>query len=634
MEKYFYHGKNETDVYLFHEGNNNNLYKFLGSHIYMDDIGTYTRFLVWAPNAKNVNLVGDFNNWNDYSLPLRKLQDGEIWEICIRNVKIFDSYKYRIVTQDSEVLYKADPFAFHSELRPKTASKVYDIEGYKWNDKKWLKKREKADKFNSPMSIYEINLSSWRKHGENYLSYVQLSDELVAYLKEMNYTHVEFMPLMEHPFDGSWGYQLTGFFAATSRFGCPKDLMYLIDKLHQNDIGVIMDWVPAHFCKDDFGLRKFDGSNLFEKTDQYLADNDQWGTLNFDFSKKEVVNFLISSALFWFKYYHLDGLRVDAVAYMIYLNFSGKDIRNEDGGYENKEAIEFIKKLNNTIKQEFPSVFVIAQESTAWPNVTKPVKENGLGFDFKWNMGWMNDIIKYMKMDPLFRKDHHNLLTFSIMYAFNENYILPFSHDEVVHMKNSMIGKMPGTYDQKFDQIRLLYSCMFAHPGKKLLFMGNDIGQFDEWNEYKEITWEVLEYEKHQKLKYFMKDLNKFYLNNDEFYDLDTSYSGFQWEDVNNTNESLIIFERINSKNEKIICIFNFTPVRRKKYPVGVDEYALYSVVLNSSMKKYGGSLLRNKPYYSKNKKHNDRKFSITVDIEPFSAIFIKLNKLRCINKN
>lgn len=634
MEKYFYHGKNETDVYLFHEGNNNNLYKFLGSHIYTDDIGKYTRFLVWAPNAKNVNLVGDFNNWNDYSLPLRKLQDGEIWEICIRNVKIFDSYKYRIVTQDSDVLYKADPFAFHSELRPKTASKVYDIEGYKWNDKKWLKKREKTDKFNSPMSIYEINLSSWRKHGENYLSYVLLSDELVAYLKEMNYTHVEFMPLMEHPFDGSWGYQLTGFFAATSRFGCPKDLMYLIDKLHQNDIGVIMDWVPAHFCKDDFGLRKFDGSNLFEKTDQYLADNDQWGTLNFDFSKKEVVNFLISSALFWFKYYHLDGLRVDAVAYMIYLNFSGKDIRNEDGGYENKEAIEFIKKLNNTIKQEFPSVFVIAEESTAWPNVTKPVKENGLGFDFKWNMGWMNDIIKYMKMDPLFRKDHHNLLTFSIMYAFNENYILPFSHDEVVHMKNSMIGKMPGTYDQKFDQIRLLYSFMFAHPGKKLLFMGNDIGQFDEWNEYKEITWEVLEYEKHQKLKYFMKDLNKFYLNNDEFYDLDTSYSGFQWEDVNNANESLIIFERINSKNEKIICIFNFTPVRRKKYPVGVDEYALYSVVLNSSMKKYGGSLLRNKPYYSKNKEHNDRKFSITVDIEPFSAMFIKLNKLRCINKN
>ena len=634
MEKYFYHGKNETDVYLFHEGNNNNLYKFLGSHIYTDDIGTYTRFLVWAPNAKNVNLVGDFNNWNDYSLPLRKLQDGEIWEICIRNVKIFDSYKYRIVTQDSDVLYKADPFAFHSELRPKTASKVYDIEGYKWNDKKWLKKRERTDKFNSPMSIYEINLSSWRKHGENYLSYVQLSDELVAYLKEMNYTHVEFMPLMEHPFDGSWGYQLTGFFAATSRFGCPKDLMYLIDKLHQNDIGVIMDWVPAHFCKDDFGLRKFDGSNLFENTDQYLADNDQWGTLNFDFSKKEVVNFLISSALFWFKYYHLDGLRVDAVAYMIYLNFSGKDIRNENGGYENKEAIEFIKKLNNTIKHEFPSVFVIAEESTAWPNVTKPVEENGLGFDFKWNMGWMNDIIKYMKMDPLFRKDHHNLLTFSIMYAFNENYILPFSHDEVVHMKNSMIGKMPGTYVQKFDQIRLLYSFMFAHPGKKLLFMGNDIGQFDEWNEYKEITWEVLEYEKHQKLKYFMKDLNKFYLNNDEFYDLDTSYSGFQWEDVNNANESLIIFERINSKNEKIICIFNFTPVRRKKYRVGVDEYALYSVVLNSSMKKYGGSLLRNKPYYSKNKEHNDRKFSITVDIEPFSAMFIKLNKLRCINKN
>ncbi|MDU7926679.1 MAG: 1,4-alpha-glucan branching protein GlgB, partial [Finegoldia magna] len=420
MEKYFYQGNNETDVYLFHEGNNNNLYKFLGSHIYSDDLGTYTRFLVWAPNAKHVNLVGDFNDWDNYSLPLQKLHDGEIWEICLRDVKIFDSYKYRIVTQDSEVLYKADPFAFHSELRPKTASKVYDIECYKWNDKKWIKKREQTDRFHSPMSIYEINLSSWRKHGENYLSYIQLADELVDYLKEMNYTHVEFMPLMEHPFDGSWGYQLTGFFAATSRFGCPKDLMYLIDKLHQNDIGVIMDWVPAHFCRDDFGLRKFDGSNLFEKSDQYLADNDQWGTLNFDFSKKEVVNFLISSALFWFKYYHLDGLRVDAVAYMIYLNFAGKDIRNEDGSYENKEAIEFIKKLNQTIKQEFPSAFVIAEESTSWPNVTKSVEENGLGFDFKWNMGWMNDIIKYMKMDPIFRKDHHNLLTFSIMYAFNE----------------------------------------------------------------------------------------------------------------------------------------------------------------------------------------------------------------------
>ncbi|MDU2131883.1 1,4-alpha-glucan branching protein GlgB [Finegoldia magna] len=633
MEKYFYQGNNETDVYLFHEGNNNNLYKFLGSHIYSDDLGTYTRFLVWAPNAKHVNLVGDFNDWDDYSLPLQKLHDGEIWEICLRDVKIFDSYKYRIVTQDSDVLYKADPFAFHSELRPKTASKVYDIEGYKWNDKKWLKKREQTDRFHSPMSIYEINLSSWRKHGENYLSYIQLADELVTYLKEMNYTHVEFMPLMEHPFDGSWGYQLTGFFAATSRFGCPKDLMYLIDKLHQNDIGVIMDWVPAHFCRDDFGLRKFDGSNLFEKSDQYLADNDQWGTLNFDFSKKEVVNFLVSSALFWFKYYHLDGLRVDAVAYMIYLNFAGKDIRNEDGSYENKEAIEFIKKLNQTIKQEFPSAFVIAEESTSWPNITKPVEENGLGFDFKWNMGWMNDIIKYMKMDPIFRKDHHNLLTFSIMYAFNENYILPFSHDEVVHMKNSMIGKMPGTYDEKFDQIRLLYSFMFSHPGKKLLFMGNDIGQFDEWNEYKEVTWEVLEYEKHQKLKHFMKDLNKFYIDNDEFYDMDTSYSGFQWEDVNNASESLIIFERINSKNEKIICIFNFTPVKREKYPVGVDDYALYSVVLNSSMKKYGGNLPRNKPYYSKNVEHNDRKFSITVDIEPFSAMFIKLNKLRNINK-
>lgn len=633
MEKFFYLGNNETDVYLFHEGNNNNLYKFLGSHIYSDDIGTFTRFLVWAPNAKYVNLVGDFNDWDDYSLPLQKLHDEEIWEICLRDVKIFDSYKYRIVTQDSEVLYKSDPFAFHSELRPKTASKVYEIEGYQWNDEKWIKKRKDTDKFHSPMSIYEINLSSWRKHGENYLSYIQLADELVAYLKEMNYTHVEFMPLMEHPFDGSWGYQLTGFFAATSRFGCPKDLMYLIDKLHQNNIGVIMDWVPAHFCRDDFGLRKFDGSNLFEKSDQYLADNDQWGTLNFDFSKKEVVNFLVSSALFWFKYYHLDGLRVDAVAYMIYLNFSGKDIRNEDGSYENKEAIEFIKKLNQTIKQEYPSAFVIAEESTSWPNVTKSVEENGLGFDFKWNMGWMNDIIKYMKMDPIFRKDHHNLLTFSIMYAFNESYILPFSHDEVVHMKNSMIGKMPGTYDEKFDQIRLLYSFMFAHPGKKLLFMGNDIGQFDEWNEYKEVTWEVLEYEKHQKLKYFMKDLNKFYIDNDEFYDMDTSYSGFQWEDVNNANESLIIFERINSKNEKIICIFNFTPVKREKYPVGVDNYALYSVVLNSSMKKYGGNLPRNKPYYSKNVEHNDRKFSITVDIEPFSAMFIKLNKLRNINK-
>lgn len=634
MSDFFYQNNGQMDIYLFHEGNNKNLYKFLGSHIFYDEYGMYTKFSVWAPNAKYVNLVGDFNNWDDFSLPMKRIDDGQIWEICVREVKIFESYKYRIVSQKNEILYKADPFAFHSELRPKTASKVYDIEGYQWSDENWLKKRNKTDKLNSPMVIYEINLSSWRKHGENYLSYFQLADELVDYIKKMNYTHVEFMPLMEHPFDGSWGYQLTGFFAATSRFGCPKDLMHLIDVLHHNNIGVIMDWVPAHFCKDDFGLRKFDGSEVYEKSDSYLSENEQWGTLNFDYSKNEVVNFLISSALFWIKYFHLDGIRVDAVSYMLHLNFSGRNIVNEDGGYENKEAIKFIKKLNQTIKNDCPGVITVAEESTSWPNVTKSVQENGLGFDFKWNMGWMNDIIKYMKTDPIFRKYHHDLLTFSLMYAFNENYILPFSHDEVVHMKNSMIGKMPGSYDDKFSQIKLLYSFMYAHPGKKLLFMGNDIAQFDEWNEYKEITWEVLNYEKHQKFQNFMKDLNKFYLSNDEFYELDTTYSGFQWEDVNNSNESLIVFERINSKNEKIICIFNFTPVKREKYPVGVDEFALYSVVFNSSMTKYSGNLTRNKPCYAKQISHNGRAYSIDVDIEPFSAMFLKLNKFIEIKKN
>lgn len=629
LKDYYYRDDGDIDAYLYHHGNNENAHKFLGAHFVKSREGKKAvRFTVWAPNAQYVNLIGDFNNWDELDLPLQRVRESGIWSICVYGVKEFDAYKYRIVNYSGEVRYKADPVAFHAEERPKTASKVYAIEGYEWQDAAWMKKRQKRDPYTSPMAIYEVNLSSWKKKPDgNPYSYRELAHDLVDYVKQMGYTHVELMPITEYPYEGSWGYQATGYFAPTSRFGTPKDFMALVDAFHQKDIGVILDWVPGHFCRDDFGLARFDGSNCYEYNDQYRADNEQWGTLNFDLGKPEVQNFLISSAIYWHEYYHIDGLRVDAVAYMLYLNFTGKDIHNDDGSNENRQAIEFLKKLNTTLFKLFPDTMMIAEESTAWPLLTMPVSEGGLGFNFKWNMGWMNDTLTYFEMDPYFRKDHHDKLTFSIMYAFSENFILPFSHDEVVHMKGSMIGKMPGDYDMKFRHLRLLYAYMYAHPGKKLMFMGDEIAQFDEWNEWAQITFEVLEYEKHQKMQDMVKALNKIYKKEAALYDQDNSYDGFLWEDVNNAAESILCFERISRDGEKIIAIFNMTPVPRPAYPIGVDQPGLYSVLLNTDAVKYGGGTQRNKAYRAEEMPHNARPYRLTVDVPPLSALWIKYNK-------
>ena len=624
---YYHSDEHSMDVHLYHEGKNYKSYEFLGAHKVVRDGIEYTRFAVWAPNAKYVNLVGEFNYWDDYSMPLERITGSGIWAIYVKNVREYDAYKYRLVSYDDRIIYKADPYAFHAENRPQTNSKVYDIEGYEWKDKRWMNKRLDKDHKHNPMSIYELHLGSWFRHPDNcYYSYREIAERLPAYIKEMGYTHVEFMPITEYPYDGSWGYQVTGYFAATSRFGTPKDLMYLIDVLHQNNIGVILDWVPVHFTKDDHGLREFDGTCLYEKNNPYAANAEGWGTLYFDYYKPEVRNFLISSALFWLDKFHFDGIRLDALAALLYLNFDGKELYNQYGGRENLEGVEFIKELNSVVHTFHKDAIMIAEESTDWEGITHKVEDGGLGFDFKWNMGWMNDTLKYFETDPIYRKEKHGLLTFSLMYAFKENYILPFSHDEVVHLKKAMINKIPGDYDMKFEGIKGLYGYMYAHPGKKLMFMGNDIGSFDEWNEDYELPWSVLAYDKHRQLQAFVRDLNHMYKKENVFYDLDTSYDGFEWLDVENKDESILIFERINKKDERIICIFNFTPVYRPNYWVGVRHKGIYRTLLNSNHRKYGGHVERNKPYYSKEGYAHGREHHIKVDIPGYSAIFIKLS--------
>lgn len=631
---YFYPEGGGEWANLFHEGTFYEAYDFLGAHFIEENGEKWVRFAVWAPRAQYVNLIGDFNDWDDYSLPLERVHGSGIWHIAVRNIQQFDAYKYRIVAPSGEIRYKADPFAFHAEVRPKTASKVYELDGYTWNDRRWQNKKEKTDSYVSPMSIYELNLLSWRR-GENneILNYRQIADELVVYLKEMNYTHVELMPITEFPYDGSWGYQVTGYYAATSRFGEPKDLMYFVDVMHQANIGVLLDWVPVHFCKDDFGLARFDGTDCYEWFEPYKAENEQWDTLNFDYSKPEVVSFLISNAIFWQKMFHIDGLRVDAVAYMLYLDFTGKDLMNEQGGRENLDAIHFLRKLNEVVFRYFPSSIMVAEESTAWPLVTSPTDVGGLGFNYKWNMGWMHDILEYMSMDPILRKDHQNLLTFTITYCFSENYILPLSHDEVVHMKKSLLDKMPGTYEQKFASLRLLYAYMYAHPGKKLLFMGGEFGQFAEWNEWQSLDWHLLEYEMHGKMKEFVARLNETYKKTPELYEEDTSYAGYEWVEHENHQESIIAFNRIDASGNKLLCVFNFTPVARPAYPLGVDESGNWSVLLNTDQQKHGGETVRNKYYPAKEEPHDGKPYRIIVDIPPLSAMYIRLKTKKAAPK-
>lgn len=626
--KYFYTEDGDMDAYLFSEGTNYESYNFLGAHRIEDEENhEWVRFVVWAPRAKKVYLTGDFNGWHETNLPMKRIKSTSLWNICVANVQLFDSYKYRIITGEDEVLYKSDPYAFHAEERPHTASKFYPLDGYEWKDEKWMENR-KSSHYTEPMSIYEVNLMSWKKKPDGSVySYRELAHELVDYVKQMGYTHIELMPIMEHPFDGSWGYQVTGYFAPTSRFGTPHDFMYFVDQCHRKGIGVILDWVPVHFCKDAHGLARFDGTYCFESLDRQKAENTQWGTLNFDYSKGEVLSFLISNAIYWHEHYHIDGLRIDAVAYMLYLDFTGQDIKNEYGGRENLEAIQFLHKLNRAVFERYPTSLMMAEESTAWPQVTHPIEKGGLGFNYKWNLGWMHDILEYMMMDPIYRKDHHNALTFTITYCFSENYVLPLSHDEVVHGKKSLLDKMPGEYNDKFANLRLLYLYMYAHPGKKILFMGGEFGQFIEWDEWKELDWHLLDYEMHHKLRKFVIDLNKLYKKEECLYSLDTSYDGFKWIEHENHEENIIAFERIDEDGDKLIAIFNFGNLERKEYPIGVDILGRYRTLMNSDHRRYGGDLPRVKTYKAVEEPIHGRDYSIKVDLPALGGLFLKLRE-------
>ena len=622
------HSENDVPLYLFHEGSNSNAYEYFGSH--RKNKNTVV-FRVWAPDAKNVSVTGDFNDWSETENPMKQLKNsGGVWEAEIKNIKPYDMYKYCITAADGRTLMKCDPYGFHMETRPGTATKYYEIDDcYEWHDEKWVEGRNGKNIYESPVNIYEIHAGSWKQYDDgNFYSYRALADALVPYVKKMGYTHIEFMPLTEYPFDGSWGYQVTGYFAATSRYGEPKDLMYLIDKCHGNGIGVILDWVPAHFPKDANGLYEFDGGPLYEYSDPRKGEHYGWGTRVFDFGKNEVRSFLMSSASFWLKKYHLDGIRIDAVASMLYLDYDRKDgewVPNKNGGNENLEAVEFLQKLNENIFRDFPYAMMIAEESTSWPMVTKPVFSGGLGFNFKWNMGWMNDILRYFSLDGFFRKYNHDCITFSMFYAFSENFVLPISHDEVVHGKKSLIDKMPGSYDEKFAGVRAFLGYMMAHPGKKLMFMGQEFGQFIEWNYKKGLDWLLLDYPKHRALQNYFKKINEFYKANPAFWQIDYSWEGFSWISSDDKDNSVIAFRRIDEKGKEIIVVCNFTNVERCDYRIGIPKKGAYKIVFNSDDVDFGGEGKGNKGKL-KTESINMHGFeqSISLDLPPMSAIYIK----------
>jgi len=622
------HSENDVPLYLFHEGSNSNAYEYFGSH--RKNKNTVV-FRVWAPDAKNVSVTGDFNDWSETENPMKQLKNsGGVWEAEIKNIKPYDMYKYCITAADGRTLMKCDPYGFHMETRPGTATKYYEIDDcYEWHDEKWVEGRNGKNIYESPVNIYEIHAGSWKQYDDgNFYSYRALADSLVPYVKKMGYTHIEFMPLTEYPFDGSWGYQVTGYFAATSRYGEPKDLMYLVDKCHANGIGVILDWVPAHFPKDANGLYEFDGGPLYEYSDPRKGEHYGWGTRVFDFGKNEVRSFLMSSASFWLKKYHLDGIRIDAVASMLYLDYDRKDgewVPNKNGGNENLEAVEFLQKLNENIFRDFPYAMMIAEESTSWPMVTKPVFSGGLGFNFKWNMGWMNDILRYFSLDGFFRKYNHDCITFSLFYAFSENFVLPISHDEVVHGKKSLIDKMPGSYDEKFAGVRAFLGYMMAHPGKKLMFMGQEFGQFIEWNYEKGLDWLLLDYPKHRALQNYFKKINEFYKANPAFWQIDYSWEGFSWISSDDKDNSVIAFRRIDEKGKEIIVVCNFTNVERCDYRIGIPKKGAYKIVFNSDDVEFGGEGKGNKGKL-KTESINMHGFeqSISLDLPPMSAIYIK----------
>ncbi len=602
-------------------------YKFMGAHFESRCGKRGVCFRVWAPGAHAVSVVGDFNGWNASAHPMQR-NSYAIWEAWIEGVEQYAAYKYAVSSAAGTVL-KADPFAFHSETAPANASKVFDLSGYEWGDAAWQKAKEQRDIYSSPMNIYEVNLGSWRRFADgNPMSYEMLGSQLGQYAKEMGYTHVEIMPVSEYPFDGSWGYQVSGYYAPTSRYGTPHGFMKFVDALHSCGIGVIMDWVPAHFPKDEHGLYRFDGSCCFEYADPKKGEHYEWGTVVFDYGKDEVQSFLISNALYWMEMYHIDGLRVDAVASMLYLDYNRKDgewIANAYGGRENLEAVNFLKRLNSEVFAAFPKALMIAEESTAWPLVTKPTDMGGLGFNFKWNMGWMNDMLRYMSMDPIYRKFNQEALTFSFFYAFSENYVLPISHDEVVHGKCSLINKMPGEYDAKFAQLRAFLAFMAAHPGKKLTFMGQEFGQFIEWDYKKELDWLLLEYDRHRQTQDFVKQLNNLYLKKKALWEVDYSWEGFSWIANDDIDQSIICFRRIDKEGKEIIALCNFVPVARYDYRIGVPEAGKYKVVLNTDDEKFGGLGVKvAKSVTSKKISMHGLEDSITITLPGFSVIYLE----------
>ncbi len=624
----------ETDfpVYLFHKGENYRAYEMLGCHRMAKEGKEGFVFRTWAPHAKSIRVVGDFNTWDYTEAPqMEKISEG-VWECFIPDVHIYDAYKYYIEKQDGSFCYKSDPYAYHMETRPGTASKVYDIDGFRWSDGRYRSAKARKDFRQNPMNIYEVHLGSWKQYenGE-FLSYTRLAEQLIPYVKEMGYTHIELMPVSEYPYDPSWGYQVTGYYAPTSRYGTPHAFMDFVDRCHKADIGVILDWVPAHFPKDDNGLYQFDGECCYEYSDPLKNEHPDWNTRIFDFGRNEVVSFLISNAVYWLDKYHIDGLRVDAVASMLYLDYgkqNGEWRPNQYGDNKNLEAIAFLKKLNQAVKETNRSALMIAEESTAFPGVTKPVEEDGLGFSFKWNMGWMNDMLQYMSTDPLYRKGVHQNLTFSLTYAFSENYVLPLSHDEVVHGKCSLINKMPGDYDQKFDNLRAFYGYMMAHPGKKLSFMGNEFAQFIEWNYEQELDWLLLDYPKHQRMQKYVKDLNRFYLDHSALWQNDTDWNGFKWISHDDYEQNIISFRRIDKKGKEVICVCNFCPVTRTNYRIGVPYYGVYTPVLSSDDKKYGGMGTKVEAVTSEAVPFHGYDYSIVLTVPQMSAVYYTISKL------
>ena len=619
--------------YLFHEGTCFCAYEYFGAHLK----GDVCTFRVWAPNALSVFVTGSFCNWEDFTHQAKKITDGGIYECSIFGVSEFDLYKFVIKTKDKKIIYKADPYAFHSETRPGTASKVYDINGFLWHDEKWMEKRNGND-FSRPLNIYEVHFGSWKKYkdGKNY-SYDKMAEELIPYVKDMGFTHIELMPISEYPYDKSWGYQVTGYFAPTSRYGTPKDFMGFIDKCHRAGIGVILDWVPAHFPKDEHGLSLFDGGFCYEYEDVKKGEHPDWGTKIFDYGRCEVQSFLISNACYWLKNYHIDGLRVDAVASMLYLDYGKRDgewVKNAFGGNENLEAKSFLQKLNKEVFRQYPDVLMIAEESTAWPLVTYPTDVGGLGFNYKWNMGWMNDSLLYMEQDPFFRKGVHDKLTFSMTYAFSENFILPLSHDEVVHGKKSLISKMPGKYHDKFSNLRAYLSYMYAHPGKKLLFMGAEFAQFIEWNIDAELDWNLLGFDTHKKQKEFCRDLFNFYKNTPAMYEQDKSWEGFLWATVDDNINNVLAFLWFDKSQNAILCVSNFSSVAQKDYKIGVPMRGVYKEVFTSDDERYGGSGLKNEKVTTKSKGINGQKYHISIDIPPFSTLYFykRANKKKTCN--